>query len=1546
MIALRKWFREKKEINIIRKSGWFDKDYYRVQYKNIRKIQNPIRDYIRHGAKEGINPNSWFDGNYYLSTNTDVKEVGMNPFLHYVISGQKEGRFPNADKEKERGGNSGYKRWAELSRKKRIGDIFNIVKNFRIIMKSGEFDGGWYLSKYCDVYDLLTLKRTWKYRNSKNPFLRFLARISTNACLHFVTKGVYLGYSPNPFFDLVFYMDHNADLCQNLQLNPFVHYLCYGKNEGREPGRGGNSLTNIYLHQFGNADVMIEVSVVAGSKSFLPVKESEYKKYDIEVVDSSGDYVSDMEKCHGRVVWFLEESCDFQQFMNILDCRIYFADPSIFAVCCQGTTEMRVASYLDPINNISPLCTRFESKSILLRRIEILAENMRGIDFNSLAHRVICGAKIVYTNLVQTPLERMSFEELCPVYESVGSRFCTNTSNVMGLYHEIRRCALVADAWETDWKIGKMLETMSGYVCMPRILISIYAFSYGGGEIMPIRLANALWEKGYQVGVHVFNTNEYSEDVRGHLCPSIPVIFADNISTMMIQMKTLGYNIINTHHQACQSFVNDVLAKDEELSRRICHVATSHGMYENFDQDTLEMIFRRNDMVNRISSWTYVADKNIEPFKKLNVYDKERFVKIPNGMKAPDIRPFDLSVYGITKDDFVVTIVSRALVEKGWLHAIHAVERLHDSHPEIHLLLVGAGEVYDKYAGKLGNEYIHFLGFQENPCDIFAVSNLCLLPSYYPSESAPLCLIEAMMCKIPSVATEIGDIREMLTNGGEIAGKIISLDHHVNEDELVDAIRELIEDQELYKLAVNVAERKRTTYLIDMIAEQYVKVYCQVIERDIRDGVPDTVIERERETEDMLWNAKKRKNTPKVSVIVPNYNHERFLKKRLDSIYGQSYQNLEVLLMDDCSTDNSRKILQDYATKYPEKTKLLLNDKNSGGVFYQWAKGIRNASGELCWIAESDDYCEVNFLETLVPQFKDSKTGLAYAKYVFVDEEGKPNESGFWDYMGKVDDKKWRRSYRNTAIREIGEGLGIINTIPNASGAIFRNPGEIDLFSDSQWYQMKICGDWIFYMNLLKDKNIAYRVEATSYFRFHSNNSSAKTYTKPVYYREHGMVASYLWDLYHPDDEVMMRQKEIVWKFYQQNVGNNKVQFEEWYGFSLDQKKKASLGYGEKEVQKMQQKLQLYNDGNKKHVLLLNPIAGLKNRKPESTLEENMDMVGKNTGNQVFVEAVRQQINGNAETWVHPVKVKEFDSGDFIAVMPCSNYIIEGPMPLVRSLVELYKNTNLPIIPIGLGAQSSKAGNTPRKLVQRLQQHVITWLKLVSERTVSIGVRGEFTAECLDLLGIHNYRVIGCPTLYKYLDGNYPVLKEASANQTLFTTTAKNKKEAAMLEMAVKNDSKWIMQMMTEYPEVLYNNDMPHKEILDTCFPGLQIGVSEFQDFVKRNAKIFFDFQEWDSYLQKEEFTFAYGSRFHGNMMALRNGIPALWITHDSRTSELVNTLHLPHISIEKALKFKSPQELIPFCDYSDFYEIWPGMVREYVSFLEENGIDHKFVLK
>ena len=123
-------------------------------------------------------------------------------------------------------------------------------------------------------------------------------------------------------------------------------------------------------------------------------------------------------------------------------------------------------------------------------------------------------------------------------------------------------------------------------------------------------------------------------------------------------------------------------------------------------------------------------------------------------------------------------------------------------------------------------------------------------------------------------------------------------------------------------------------------------------------------------------------NTPLVSVIIPNYNHAQYLEKRIDTVLNQTYQNIEVIILDDKSTDNSLEVIEQYRN-HPKVAQIVVNEQNTGSPFKQWDMGINLANGELIWIAESDDYNELIFLEELIAEWnRHSNVVLAFSNYV------------------------------------------------------------------------------------------------------------------------------------------------------------------------------------------------------------------------------------------------------------------------------------------------------------------------------------------------------------------------------------------------------------------------------------------------------------------------------------------------------------------------------------------------------------------------------------
>ena len=103
----------------------------------------------------------------------------------------------------------------------------------------------------------------------------------------------------------------------------------------------------------------------------------------------------------------------------------------------------------------------------------------------------------------------------------------------------------------------------------------------------------------------------------------------------------------------------------------------------------------------------------------------------------------------------------------------------------------------------------------------------------------------------------------------------------------------------------------------------------------------------------------------KVSVIVPTYNRERLIRRCVEKIINQtmSQQDYEIILVDDCSTDSTYKILLEYQTEYPSLIKLFQLPENSGGASVPRNKGIEESQGEYIFFVDSDDYIENDTLE-------------------------------------------------------------------------------------------------------------------------------------------------------------------------------------------------------------------------------------------------------------------------------------------------------------------------------------------------------------------------------------------------------------------------------------------------------------------------------------------------------------------------------------------------------------------------------------------------------
>jgi glycosyltransferase involved in cell wall biosynthesis len=247
---------------------------------------------------------------------------------------------------------------------------------------------------------------------------------------------------------------------------------------------------------------------------------------------------------------------------------------------------------------------------------------------------------------------------------------------------------------------------------------------------------------------------------------------------------------------------------------------------------------------------------------------------------------------------------------------------------------------------------------------------------------------------------------------------------------------------------------------------------------------------------------------PLVSVIIPNYNHEKYLAGRLQSIFQQTYNNLEIICLDDASTDNSLNILESHQQK--QNLILIKNLQNSGNPFIQWNKGIRAAKGEYIWIAESDDFADPHLLESLIPILNNNpNVGLAYCQSYFIDEDDEILGTHLKD-LERLNELQWQKDFILDGREVLASYMSVFNIIPNASGVLFRKEIFRRIGGASQ--EMILCGDWLTWSKMLTISDIGFVALPLNYFRVHDHSLRAKIHQKETYIMECLTVIKFIFD--------------------------------------------------------------------------------------------------------------------------------------------------------------------------------------------------------------------------------------------------------------------------------------------------------------------------------------------------------------------------------------------------------------------------------------------------
>ena len=316
--------------------------------------------------------------------------------------------------------------------------------------------------------------------------------------------------------------------------------------------------------------------------------------------------------------------------------------------------------------------------------------------------------------------------------------------------------------------------------------------------------------------------------------------------------------------------------------------------------------------------------------------------------------------------------------------------------------------------------------------------------------------------------------------------------------------------------------------------------------------------------------------------------------------------------------------------------------------------------------------------------------------------------------------------------------------------------------------------------------------------------------------------------------------------------------------------------------------------------------------------------VGNNTGNLVFIRALKNIFGPR----VFPLW--DIDSGAFRDDPEVSHYI-------TTELIWLTENTTYPhvwkmlsgigdkpLVPISVGVHSRTDSTKIR-----LHPDTVKLLRTISERAV-LGVRGEYSAAVLERLGILNLEIIGCPSLYYGMNDAFcmdkPDFREdmrAAVNFRTFYGSIRPP-EAEFLTWAANRRLPFVEQTRQELTLLNCQNNAPQYEYLSA--------------WLKEHKKVFFEAEPWVSWL-REHVDFSLGSRFHGNILAIMNGIPALTMVIDGRMQELTRLFRLPVMDAADFSMEKPLQYYYDLADFTEFNRVYPQRLAAFRDFLDKNGL-------
>lgn len=323
----------------------------------------------------------------------------------------------------------------------------------------------------------------------------------------------------------------------------------------------------------------------------------------------------------------------------------------------------------------------------------------------------------------------------------------------------------------------------------------------------------------------------------------------------------------------------------------------------------------------------------------------------------------------------------------------------------------------------------------------------------------------------------------------------------------------------------------------------------------------------------------------------------------------------------------------------------------------------------------------------------------------------------------------------------------------------------------------------------------------------------------------------------------------------------------------------------------------------------------------------------RNTGTFLMTDCLMKNLDAEHVLGWDIDKLREYNASAIVTnALHCVSPQFVFDRPYWQRILDL----NIKLVPMTFGFRYHENGDF------FLTDDMVYIFQQIAERN-EIGVRGEFVAEILNDYGIKNVRIVGCHSLFYYMDRNFRV---DAVKQNVRSINFNFNQCYSDYFQTHQEFCRTSLPVFNYFLSLFHSKQVDIDYTMQTAFLKELIGYSNFtnfnlvKEFVMSKGRYFFSVDDWTEALERNDVTI--GTQFHGNVASILAGTPALMVVIDKRMEELVRYHNIPFILAEDFDPAQPIEYYYELCDYSAFNEKYAICYDAFVDYCRKNGVSLK----